>query len=181
MTKHCNTNRICQATRSPWSRCPRMGGGSSRHTSQKSPPLQSVIPSRICVRSRTNILNCGQSPVVPRALSLFDRVKEVRERRRSSCNISHRLETRRPQPGMENGLMKTRHGTRFANWQGWKFCATSLLSFAGGAPIGAHWIHVQEVRAESNRVFGCITQRLARFRSSNLYFGTSPNFRPTRS
>jgi NIPSNAP len=49
--------------------------------------------------------------------------------------------------------MKTKHGTRFANWQGSKFCAASLLSFAGGALIAAHCIHVQEVRAESNRVF----------------------------
>jgi hypothetical protein len=49
--------------------------------------------------------------------------------------------------------MKTKHGIRFANWQGWKFCVTSVLSFACGALIDAQWIHVQEVRAESNRVF----------------------------
>jgi hypothetical protein len=49
--------------------------------------------------------------------------------------------------------MKTEHRTRFSNWQGWKFCVTSLLSFAGGALIAAHGVHVQEVRAESNRVF----------------------------
>ena len=52
--------------------------------------------------------------------------------------------------------MKTKHGAalpRLAHWQGWKFCASSVLSFACGALIAAHWIHVREVRAESNRVF----------------------------
>jgi hypothetical protein len=49
--------------------------------------------------------------------------------------------------------MKTGHGTRFAKRQGWKFCATSVLSFACGALIAAHWIHIQAVKAESNRVF----------------------------
>ena len=52
--------------------------------------------------------------------------------------------------------MGTKHGaflTRLANWQGWKVCVTSVLSFACGALIAAHWIHVKEVRAESNRVF----------------------------
>ena len=52
--------------------------------------------------------------------------------------------------------MKTKHGAvlaRLAHWQGWKFCATSVLSFACGVLIASHWIHVKEVRAESNRVF----------------------------
>lgn len=52
--------------------------------------------------------------------------------------------------------MKTKRGAflaRLAHWQGWKFCATSVLSFAFGALIAAHLIHVREVRAESNRVF----------------------------
>jgi hypothetical protein len=52
--------------------------------------------------------------------------------------------------------MKTKHGavlTQLANWRGWKLCAASVLSFACGALVAAHLIHVREVRAESNRVF----------------------------
>lgn len=39
---------------------------------------------------------------------------------------------------------------RFA---GWKFCATAAVSFACGSLITAHLSHIQEVKAESNRVF----------------------------
>ena len=52
--------------------------------------------------------------------------------------------------------MKTNHGAvllRLVHWHGWRFCATSVLSFACGVLIASHWIHVKEVRAESNRVF----------------------------
>jgi hypothetical protein len=52
--------------------------------------------------------------------------------------------------------MKTKHGVflaRLAHWQGRKFCATSVLSFACGVVLAAHWVHVKEVRAGSNRVF----------------------------
>jgi hypothetical protein len=52
--------------------------------------------------------------------------------------------------------MKTKHEavlTRLAHWQAWKFCATSVLSFACGALIATHLLQVKKVRAESNRVF----------------------------
>jgi hypothetical protein len=39
------------------------------------------------------------------------------------------------------------------HWQGWKLCATSVLSFALGALTATHWINVKTVRAGSNRVF----------------------------
>jgi hypothetical protein len=35
----------------------------------------------------------------------------------------------------------------------WKFCAVAIASFAFGSLITAHLIHVQEVKADSNRVF----------------------------
>jgi hypothetical protein len=38
-------------------------------------------------------------------------------------------------------------------WQGWKLCATSVLSFTCGALIAAHLINAKAVRADSNRVF----------------------------
>jgi hypothetical protein len=39
------------------------------------------------------------------------------------------------------------------HWQGWKLCATSVLSFACGALLATHLINTRTVRAESNRVF----------------------------
>ena len=45
------------------------------------------------------------------------------------------------------GEPSIRHG------QGWKLCATSVLSFAFGVLTAAHWVNVKAVRAESNRVF----------------------------
>jgi hypothetical protein len=41
------------------------------------------------------------------------------------------------------------------NWKfkGWKLCVTGAASFACGALITAHLTHVQEVKADSNRVF----------------------------
>jgi NIPSNAP len=38
-------------------------------------------------------------------------------------------------------------------FKGWKLCATAAASFACGALITAHLTHVQEVKADSNRVF----------------------------
>jgi len=36
---------------------------------------------------------------------------------------------------------------------GWSVCGIALLSFAAGSLIAAHWMHVNAVRADSNRVF----------------------------
>ena len=36
---------------------------------------------------------------------------------------------------------------------GWSVCGIALLSFAAGSLITAHWMHVNAVRADSNRVF----------------------------
>ena len=43
----------------------------------------------------------------------------------------------------------------WSNWEfrGWKLCATAVASFALGSLITAHLTHVQEVKADSNRVF----------------------------
>ena len=38
-------------------------------------------------------------------------------------------------------------------FRGWKLCATAVASFACGSAITAHLAHVQEVKANSNRVF----------------------------
>jgi hypothetical protein len=38
-------------------------------------------------------------------------------------------------------------------FEGWKLCATAAASFVCGALITAHLTHVQEVKADSNRVF----------------------------
>lgn len=37
--------------------------------------------------------------------------------------------------------------------KGWSFCAMALLSFTAGALITARLAHVEQVRADSNRVF----------------------------
>src|ERR1017187_7466686 len=46
-------------------------------------------------------------------------------------------------------------GPMWSNWEfkGWKLCATAVASFALGSLITAHLTHVQEVKADSNRVF----------------------------
>jgi hypothetical protein len=36
---------------------------------------------------------------------------------------------------------------------GWRVCGTALLSFAAGSLLTAHWMHVEDVKAESHRVF----------------------------
>ncbi len=36
---------------------------------------------------------------------------------------------------------------------GWSVCGIALLFFAAGSLITAHWMHVNAVRADSNRVF----------------------------
>jgi hypothetical protein len=35
----------------------------------------------------------------------------------------------------------------------WKTCGTALLSFAAGSLLTAYWTHVEDVKAESHRVF----------------------------
>ncbi|MGA8670066.1 MAG: NIPSNAP family protein [Terracidiphilus sp.] len=35
----------------------------------------------------------------------------------------------------------------------WSFCAIALFSFVAGSLMTARWVHVTQVRAESNRVF----------------------------
>ncbi len=39
------------------------------------------------------------------------------------------------------------------NCKGWKFCAMALAAFVCGSLFTAHFIHVREVKADSNRVF----------------------------
>jgi hypothetical protein len=43
----------------------------------------------------------------------------------------------------------------FQGWKfgGWRLCATAVISFACGSLLTAHLTHVQEVKADSNRVF----------------------------
>jgi hypothetical protein len=36
---------------------------------------------------------------------------------------------------------------------GWSVCGIALLSFAAGSLMTAHWMHVNAVKADSNRVF----------------------------
>ena len=43
-----------------------------------------------------------------------------------------------------------RHGRKF---KGWKVCGTALISFAAGALLTARLMHLNQVRADSNRVF----------------------------
>ena len=38
-------------------------------------------------------------------------------------------------------------------YTGWSVCGVALLSFAAGSLITTHWMHVNAVRADSNRVF----------------------------
>jgi NIPSNAP protein len=54
--------------------------------------------------------------------------------------------------------MKTNHKTILAvlNWwkfRGWIVCATALVSFAAGSLLTAHLTRLQQVRADSSRVF----------------------------
>lgn len=54
--------------------------------------------------------------------------------------------------------MKTSHKLALASlnrrkFKGWTACATALLSFAAGALITARLTHLNQVRADSNRVF----------------------------
>ncbi len=37
--------------------------------------------------------------------------------------------------------------------EGWSICVITLISFAAGSLMTAHWMHVNAVRADSNRVF----------------------------
>jgi NIPSNAP len=128
-------------------------------------------PSTVCVHSRTSIPNCGQQPGVPRSLSRLDLGhRSTRVRALKLQHLTRRLERRSPHSRNGQQSMKTKHGavlTRLANWQGWKFCATSVLSFACGAFI-AHLIHVQEVKAESNRVFELMVYHTAPGKVSEL-------------
>ena len=43
--------------------------------------------------------------------------------------------------------------------EGWKFCATAVAAFVCGSLIAAHLTHVQEVKADSNRVFELMVYR----------------------
>jgi NIPSNAP len=36
---------------------------------------------------------------------------------------------------------------------GWSACGTALLSFAAGSLLTAHWTHLEDVKADSHRVF----------------------------
>jgi hypothetical protein len=36
---------------------------------------------------------------------------------------------------------------------GWRACGTALLSFAAGSLLTAHWTHLEDVKADSHRVF----------------------------
>jgi len=36
---------------------------------------------------------------------------------------------------------------------GWSACRTTLLSFAAGSLLTAHWTHLEDVKADSHRVF----------------------------
>jgi hypothetical protein len=49
----------------------------------------------------------------------------------------------------------TRNSWKNKAWKstGWSVCGIALLSFAAGSLITAHWMHVNAVRADSNRVF----------------------------
>jgi hypothetical protein len=49
----------------------------------------------------------------------------------------------------------TRMRAMCANWtyEGWKFCTTAVAAFACGSLIAAQLTHVQEVKADSKRVF----------------------------
>ena len=40
-----------------------------------------------------------------------------------------------------------------STYEGWKFCATAVAAFVCGSLITAHLTHVQDVKADSNRVF----------------------------
>jgi hypothetical protein len=44
---------------------------------------------------------------------------------------------------------------QFKGWkpEGWSICAIVLVSFAAGSLMTARWMHVTQVRADSNRVF----------------------------
>jgi hypothetical protein len=48
--------------------------------------------------------------------------------------------------------LKSRKGKAWKS-TGWSVCGIALLSFAAGSLITAHWMHVNAVRADSNRVF----------------------------
>jgi hypothetical protein len=48
--------------------------------------------------------------------------------------------------------LKSRKGRAWKS-TGWSVCGIALLSFAAGSLITAHWMHVNAVRADSNRVF----------------------------
>ena len=41
----------------------------------------------------------------------------------------------------------------FSKFKGWTVCGIALLSFAAGSLITAHLAHINQVRADSNRVF----------------------------
>ena len=44
---------------------------------------------------------------------------------------------------------------RLKGWkpEGWSICAIALFSFVAGSLMTARWVHVTQVRADSNRVF----------------------------
>lgn len=54
--------------------------------------------------------------------------------------------------------MKTNHRSAFAlsnfwKFRGWKVCGTALVAFAAGSLLTARLMHLNQVRADSNRVF----------------------------
>ncbi len=54
--------------------------------------------------------------------------------------------------------MKTNHKSALAvltrwKFKGWMICGTALVSFAAGSLLTAHLTHLNQVRADSNRVF----------------------------
>jgi hypothetical protein len=55
--------------------------------------------------------------------------------------------------------------------RGWKLYATAVASFACGSVITAHLTHVQEVKADSNRVFELMVYHTEPGKVPSVHFG----------